>query len=152
MDIVYGVSLSGPDDEYIVQVERAAEQFNEMKVPGAFLADTLPILRHIPAWCPGGAAQRFASVHEPTMTSIRYEPFSLVKRDMVCPVCQPPVRSRPLTWPLQERGLNKRRIAHLMYEKLMHSKDQSNRASDEMSASGAAAIAYLGQTPFLDCP
>ena len=83
MDILYGISLSGPDDEFVLRVEESNEKFSEMKVPGAFLADTLPIVQHIPAWCPGGAAQRFASEHRALMTALRMEPFDVAKQDMV---------------------------------------------------------------------
>ena len=58
-----------------------------MKVPGAFLADTFPILRHIPAWCPGGAARRFASKHREMMSSLNEEPFNVIKEDMARLFC-----------------------------------------------------------------
>ena len=83
LDIVFGIPVSGPDDSFVRRIEHANEQFSQMKVPGAFLADTFPILQHIPAWCPGGAAQRFASVNRPLMASLHEEPFNVVKQDMV---------------------------------------------------------------------
>ena len=83
MDILYGIPVDGPDDSFIRRIDRANEEFSEMKVPGAFLADTFPILRHIPAWCPGGAAQRFASSYRLLADSLNEEPFNVVKQDMV---------------------------------------------------------------------
>ena len=83
MDIVYGMTLSGPDDDFIVRMEYQSALFNQMKVPGAFLVDTFPILRHIPAWCPGGAARRFAASYKAVSTALRDEPFEVVKQDIV---------------------------------------------------------------------
>ena len=83
MDIVYGMSVSGPDDDFITRMEHVNDRFSEMKVPGAFLADTFPVLQYIPAWCPGGSAQRFASAHGSEMASLRDEPFEVMKQDMV---------------------------------------------------------------------
>ena len=83
MDLVYGISLSGPEDDFVLRIEHVSETFGRMKVPGAFLADIIPVLQYIPTWCPGGAAQRFVSEHRPLITSLKNEPFNTVKADMV---------------------------------------------------------------------
>ena len=83
MDIMYGMSVSGPEDEFILRIEDSSEKFGKMKVPGAFLADIFPVLQYIPAWCPGGAAQRHATVHRPVIMALKDEPFNVVKADMV---------------------------------------------------------------------
>ena len=84
LDISYGISVSGPEDDFILRVESSAEDFGKMKVPGAFLADILPVFQYIPAWCPGGAAQRVAQKQRPISTALKNEPFDLVKAEMVC--------------------------------------------------------------------
>ena len=65
LDVVYGMSVSGPEDGFILRIELANELFGKMKLPGAFLADMIPMLQYIPAWCPGGAAQRFSQKYRP---------------------------------------------------------------------------------------
>lgn len=83
MDITYGMTVSGPEDAFILRIEKSSEEFGKMKVPGAFLADSFPIFQYIPAWCPGGSAQRVASKHRPLVMSLKDEPFDVVKADMV---------------------------------------------------------------------
>ena len=80
---MYGISLSGPEDDFVHRVEQSNEMFSKMKIPGAFLADTVPIMRYIPGWCPGGAAQRAAFELRTLSDALRIEPFDVVKRDMV---------------------------------------------------------------------
>ena len=84
MDIVYGISLSCPEDSYILLIEEVLKSFVDMKTPGAFLADVFPVLQYIPAWCPGGSAQRFAAEHRPSVTALRRKPFDVVKAELVC--------------------------------------------------------------------
>ena len=83
MDIVYGIALSGPEDSYILLIEEVMKSYVEMKTPGAFLADAIPILQCIPAWCPGGSAQRFAAEHRPSVIALRRKPFDVVKEELV---------------------------------------------------------------------
>lgn len=83
MDIMYGIPVNGPEDDLILRIEKAAEEFGKMKVPGAFLADIFPIFQYIPAWCPGGAAQRVSSKHRAVVMSLKDEPFDVAKADMV---------------------------------------------------------------------
>ena len=83
LDIVYGKSVSGPEDEFILRLDEAGDTFGRTKVPGAFIADIIPIFQYIPAWCPGGAAQRVAQEHRPVIAALRDEPFNTVKTDMV---------------------------------------------------------------------
>lgn len=127
MDIVYGMTLSGPDDDFIVRMEYQSELFSQMKVPGAFLVDTFPILRYLPAWCPGGAYRRFASSYKSVSTALRAEPFEVVKRDMVrCPCFPEPgadvVEYRrmastnvglPISCARSSRGLRRKEIARI---------------------------------------
>ena len=86
MDVLYGILVNGPDDKYILRGEESNDKFSEMKIPGAFLADSIPIMQYIPAWCPGGTAQRFASEHRKLSAALRLEPFDVAKRDLVCGV------------------------------------------------------------------
>ena len=83
LDVVYGMSVSGPEDQFILRIELANELFGKMKLPGAFLADMIPMLQYIPAWCPGGAAQRFSQKYRPFFNRLNSEPFDIVKADMV---------------------------------------------------------------------
>ena len=83
LDVVYGIQVTSVDDPNIVRTEKGGECFGKMKVPGAFWADSIPILQYIPAWAPGGSAQRFAAQHRPTALAMRDEPFGRVRTELV---------------------------------------------------------------------
>lgn len=83
MDTVYGITIEDMNDDYIVRMEEAAAAFGMIKVPGAFLADSFPLLRHIPGWAPGGSARRFGDNLKATVLSCKNEPFDTVKREIV---------------------------------------------------------------------
>ena len=94
MDIMYGMSVSGPEDEFILRIEDSSEKFGKMKVPGAFLADIFPVLQYIPAWCPGAGFQREFNAWRPTVRSIHDIPWAAAM--------EAKVRGRTLA-PLSER-------------------------------------------------
>ena len=83
LDVVYGIQVTSVDDPNIVRTEKGGECFGKMKVPGAFWADSIPILQYIPAWAPGGSAQRFAAQHRSTVLALRDEPFETVRGELV---------------------------------------------------------------------
>ena len=83
MDIVYGIPVKDMQDSYVLRMEHGAAGFGKMKVPGAFWADSIPLLRYIPGWAPGGSARKFGDYLKPIVMSCRDEPFDAVKREMV---------------------------------------------------------------------
>lgn len=83
MDITYGIPVTSSDDDYVVRMEQAAECFGKIKVPGAFWADIIPLLRYFPPWAPGGSSRRFGDRHRPGVLACKNVPFELVKQEMV---------------------------------------------------------------------
>ena len=79
----YGFDKISYDDELVHDAEKLLSMFSEVVVPGRYLVNHIPILRHLPAWCPGGAAQRFASKYRPFFNDLKNEPFNAVKADMI---------------------------------------------------------------------
>ena len=81
--MVYGIKVTGVDDPNVVRMEDAGECFGVIKVPGAFWADSLPILQHIPAWAPGGSAQKVGAHYRPKILALNNEPFERVREELV---------------------------------------------------------------------
>ena len=52
MKLLYDIQVADENDEYIAKVERFMVGFNEALVPGNFLVEFFPVLRHLPAWLP----------------------------------------------------------------------------------------------------
>ena len=84
MDIVYGITIVDMHDDYVVRMEAAAGAFGKIHVPGAFWADSIPLLQYIPGWAPGGSARKFGDDHKAIILACKNEPFETVKHEMVC--------------------------------------------------------------------
>ena len=63
MTVSYGLTVSDSEDPFISKAEEALHGFSEAGVPGTFLVDLLPILKHVPSWFPGAGFKRMASYY-----------------------------------------------------------------------------------------
>ncbi|KAJ8475189.1 hypothetical protein ONZ51_g6728 [Trametes cubensis] len=75
MRVSYGIEVSEKNDPYVTAVEEGVATFNEAFVPGAFLVETFPSLRHIPSWFPGGGFKRIAAEWKKIAHNMRDAPF-----------------------------------------------------------------------------
>ncbi|KAJ3553829.1 hypothetical protein NM688_g3409 [Phlebia brevispora] len=82
LDIIYGIKVTGLDDPILSIIQQAAISFSEMKMPGAFLVDTFPILRHIPSWVPGVTFRKYGIIHRPKAAAMKDLPFSKTREDI----------------------------------------------------------------------
>lgn len=53
LSIAYGIQADTPDNEFLRAYKDMLEGVTEATVPGAFLVDILPFLKHLPSWFPG---------------------------------------------------------------------------------------------------
>ncbi|KXN80704.1 O-methylsterigmatocystin oxidoreductase [Leucoagaricus sp. SymC.cos] len=82
MDVSYGIRILDFDDPYIEVAEEAMGGLNEAAVPGAFLVDVLPALKHVPKWLPGAGWKRKAEGWKKTRDIFLVKPFEEVKTRM----------------------------------------------------------------------
>ncbi|TCD68726.1 hypothetical protein EIP91_010010 [Steccherinum ochraceum] len=75
----YGTQDDRATAEYVALADRALLSAREAIVPGAFIAELVPLLKYIPAWLPGGSAQRFAEKHKYDVIEMRDKPFADVQ-------------------------------------------------------------------------
>ncbi|THH31278.1 hypothetical protein EUX98_g2917 [Antrodiella citrinella] len=83
MRVVYGPRTRAQMLEYVRLADEGLESARRMVVPGAFLAESLPFLKHVPGWMIGGGARRFADKHRPIVQKMRDKPFEEAKAAMV---------------------------------------------------------------------
>lgn len=83
MSALYGIQISSMEDEYVVNAEKASEGLNIASVPGVFLLDFLPILRHIPSWVPGAVGKKIVDAYRPYVLDTKDKPFDDVKTAFV---------------------------------------------------------------------
>ncbi|PFH47987.1 hypothetical protein AMATHDRAFT_66464 [Amanita thiersii Skay4041] len=60
ISIAYGLHVLPENDPYIATAEAAVHPLVAAGVPGAFLVDSFPFLKHVPEWFPGAGFQRKA--------------------------------------------------------------------------------------------
>ncbi|KAJ8518591.1 hypothetical protein ONZ45_g4347 [Pleurotus djamor] len=83
LGIAYGLKVETPDNPYIQLSEEGVTPLTIASIPGAFLVDTLPWLKHIPAWFPGAGFQEKARKWGLMAKRVREEPYQAAKKLMV---------------------------------------------------------------------
>ena len=83
MSIAYGIKITESEDPYIVIAEKAMSSIAEAGIPGTFLVDFFPILKHIPSWFPGAGFKKRAASAKVLILSLAEKPFSYVKDQLV---------------------------------------------------------------------
>ena len=83
MDIVYGIEITGMDDEHMKLVIEALEILGESKIPGKYWADFIPFLQYVPRWVPGAASAKFAAQSRSVVQEMIDKPFDQVKNAKV---------------------------------------------------------------------
>ena len=58
--VAYGIELSSDEENYLRMLRSLVEVGAELGVPGKYLVEVFPGLRHLPAWAPGAGFKRRA--------------------------------------------------------------------------------------------
>ncbi|KIM50598.1 hypothetical protein SCLCIDRAFT_1225241, partial [Scleroderma citrinum Foug A] len=80
--IAYGYQVNQENDPLINLVHKAVATFSKAAAPGAFLVDSIPILKYIPEWVPGAGFQRQAREWKALMDQVTDVPYNFVKSQM----------------------------------------------------------------------
>lgn len=79
MKRVYGHTVSDNNDPYVRLVEEASQSTSEAAVPGAFLVDLFPSLKHVPEWMPGAGFKTKAKEWRKLSQAMINVPYDMVK-------------------------------------------------------------------------
>ncbi|TFK33689.1 cytochrome P450 [Crucibulum laeve] len=82
LSITYGIKIHTFNDPFINLAERAMTGVSESLVAGAFLVDTIPVLKYVPEWFPGATFQRKARNNRKAAKDIRCLPFIETQKEM----------------------------------------------------------------------
>ncbi|KAJ3562900.1 hypothetical protein NP233_g9289 [Leucocoprinus birnbaumii] len=96
ISLVYGLPIKRVNDPWIAIAEQAMHCLTATLVPGQYLVDAFPILRHVPEWFPGAKFQREAKEWKQIFARMFEEPFKAVKKAMLDGTAQPSFLSRSL--------------------------------------------------------
>ncbi|KAJ7111231.1 cytochrome P450 [Mycena epipterygia] len=89
MSVAYGIDVLPSNDPYITLAEKAVHGFAVATVPGVYLVNTMPILKHVPSWFPGAGFQRQAKEWRRLARGMLEIPFAETKRQMEAGVAPP---------------------------------------------------------------
>ncbi|KAK7047634.1 hypothetical protein VNI00_006402 [Paramarasmius palmivorus] len=82
MSTAYGINTQPHDDPYVTLAEEAITPLLHALVPGSFLVDAMPSLKHVPSWMPGAGFKRKARVSKELALRMVNEPFLAGKKKM----------------------------------------------------------------------
>ncbi|KAH9846771.1 cytochrome P450, partial [Lenzites betulinus] len=86
LTITYGLSVNTADSEYITHAEDTMHVISEATVPGAFLCDLIPCMKHLPSWMP---FHRYARNGRAMIEKLVNKPFERVIREMNAGIAPP---------------------------------------------------------------
>ncbi|KAJ7437926.1 cytochrome P450 [Mycena galericulata] len=78
----YGIDVLPSKDPYINLAREALHAFSTANIPGRYLVDTFPILKHVPRWFPGAGFKRQAEEWRKLSLAMLEVPFAETKRRM----------------------------------------------------------------------
>lgn len=83
IEVAYGFEALPQNDPFIDSAEKALAAVVIAGVPGAFLVDTVPILKHVPSWFPGAGFKQRAKEWKRHADNTLEAPFEALKEDIV---------------------------------------------------------------------
>ncbi|KAI0002705.1 cytochrome P450 oxidoreductase OrdA-like protein [Xylariaceae sp. FL0662B] len=79
----YGYAVDWHERDPLVELaERVTEEFSAAAVPGTWIVDTIPFLRHLPEWMPGAGFQKTAKQYRARVLDFVNKPRNFVKKQM----------------------------------------------------------------------
>ncbi|KAJ7133367.1 cytochrome P450 [Mycena epipterygia] len=82
MSVTYGISPQVAEHEYIAHAEDTMMMISDTMVPGAFLVDVIPALKHIPKHLPFRTFHDIAREGRAMMEKMVFPPFLQVQKEM----------------------------------------------------------------------
>ncbi|KAJ7483541.1 cytochrome P450, partial [Mycena latifolia] len=101
MDVTYGIDVNSSNNQYIDLAEEAMHGLSVASLPGRFLVDTFPALKHVPSWIPGAEFKRMAKQWHKATRELLERPFAHVKQNIALGTARPSFTSMNLS-PLQD--------------------------------------------------
>ncbi|KAE9388472.1 cytochrome P450 [Gymnopus androsaceus JB14] len=95
---LYGMGLFNDPQHgsYLELAKKANQSIAEAGIPGTYLVDNLPLLKHIPEWFPGAGFKKKAAYERGFVQRMYSEPVAWVKRNMASGTTKSCVVSRVL--------------------------------------------------------
>ncbi|KAJ7758742.1 cytochrome P450 [Mycena metata] len=82
MSTMYGISVHSAQDPYIVRAEAAMNMISKAVLPGEFIVDLIPALKHLPTWFPFTRFHTVGTVGRKMIQELVAKPFQYAKDEM----------------------------------------------------------------------
>ncbi|KAJ7479154.1 cytochrome P450 [Mycena latifolia] len=89
MSVAYGIDVLPVADPYVALAHEAVRTLSDAGVPGKYLVDSFPFLKHVPACLPGAAFKRRAREWAKLARAIADVPLAETKRQMEAGTARP---------------------------------------------------------------
>ncbi|KAI0751469.1 cytochrome P450 [Daedaleopsis nitida] len=96
LNMSHGYQVQRENDPFVATVDEAMEQFAVSTSPGAFLANIIPALVHVPSWFPGAGFKKTAAAWRKTLDLMCDQPHTFVKQQIVAGTAIPSFTSTNL--------------------------------------------------------
>ncbi|KAF5353990.1 hypothetical protein D9756_007074 [Leucocoprinus leucothites] len=123
-DVAYGIQIKEENDPYIQHIEEVLTAVGEAAIPGRYLVELFPIMKHIPSWFPGAGWKRKAAYYKRMNDMVSREPYETVKQNL-------------------KNGTAKPSFAASLIQALPED-DPKEKADQESIAINVAGTAFLG--------
>ncbi|KAJ7684107.1 cytochrome P450 [Mycena polygramma] len=97
MSIAYGIDVQPTNDPYVALAHNAVDTLAQAALPGKYLVDSFPILKHVPAWLPGASFQRNAIGWFKLARAMEQVPLAETKRQLELGTAPPSFTAEKLT-------------------------------------------------------
>ncbi|KAI0920701.1 hypothetical protein AcW1_002368 [Taiwanofungus camphoratus] len=120
--VSYGLEVKPKDDPYVETAEKALHAISMAGNAGAYLVDSIPTLKYVPAWFPGAKFKREAAEWRKACRAMLEVPFAAVKKAISDGIASP----------------------SLIVSRLNELNEDEDNSYQEGLYSGVAAAAYVG--------
>jgi cytochrome P450 len=96
LSLTYGIDPQTTEDPFVTAPEEAMAELSKSVIPGKWLVDTIPALKHVPEWFPGAYFKRYAKTQMELVDRMAASPFESVKKAMAAGTAVPSIVSKHL--------------------------------------------------------
>ncbi|KAJ7205516.1 cytochrome P450 [Mycena pura] len=82
MSVAYGIDVRSANDSYVTLAKKTVDKMVSAMAPGAFLVDSIPLLKYVPEWFPGAGFQRQAREGRRLAHEMKEKPFVVAKQQI----------------------------------------------------------------------
>ncbi|GJJ11057.1 hypothetical protein Clacol_005288 [Clathrus columnatus] len=82
LEVTYGIEATSEEDPLLVLSETTIQRVTEAGIPGTYLVDIFPILKHIPSWLPGAKFRRELNQLGTQVTEMLNKPVEIAKASL----------------------------------------------------------------------